>query len=172
MKKFLLGSVLFLLVMGCSYLIYREYSFSPLKKGDFQKIFVEQNISFNNSCSKDFLGISSGSELFEIYLYNVKGGIISKEFPKITEWEHKEITDKVVVGKWKNCPIDSQTMVLYKFALKANDFDKVKCFNSFNKEVLNPTNYYCFVHFNDLEQYFLLYCTDCQELYYIRRKGF
>jgi hypothetical protein len=171
MKKILLG-VLFIVVIITSYLVYKELSFSPLDKHDFQKLFKEYNGSFDKSCSKDFLGVSSNGELFEIYRYKINGGIINENFPKITEWEGKEITNEITVGKWKNCPLDNQTIELYKFTLTSNNLDDVKCFNSFNKEILNQKNYYSFIHFNELEQYFLLYCTDSQELYYIRRKGF
>lgn len=171
MKKVLL-SVLFIVVIVASYLIYTEFSFSPLKKYDFQKLFKGYSGNFDKSCSKDFLGFNSKGELFEIYRYDIKGILIDKNFPKITEWENKEITNETVVGKWKNCPLDYQTMELYKFTLTSNNLDDVKCCNSFNKEILDPKNYYSFIHFNDLEQYFLLYCSNRQELYYMRRKGF
>lgn len=171
MKKVLL-SVLFIVVIVASCLVYSEFSFSPLKEHDLQKLFKEYNGSFDKSCSKDFLGMSFKGELFEVYRYSIKGGIIDNDFPKLTEWENKKVTNETIVGKWKNCPLDYQIMELYKFTLTSNNLDDVKCCSSFNKEILNPKNYYSFVHFNDLEQYFLLYCTDSQELYYIRRKGF
>jgi len=171
MKKVLLG-ILFIVVILASYLVYNELSFSPIKKNDLQKLFKGFNGGFYKSCSKDFLGVSSKGELFEIYRYNINGGIIDNDFPKLSEWESKEVTNKTIIGKWKNCPLDYRTMELYKFTLTSNNLDDVKCCNSFNKELLNPRNYYSFVHFNDLEQYFLLYCTDSQELYYLRRKGF
>lgn len=170
-KKVLLG-VLFIVAIIVSYLVYSEFSFTPLKEYDLQKLFKGYSGSFDKSCSKDFLGMSSKGELFEVYRYNIKGGVIDNDFPKLTEWENTEVTNETIVGKWKNCPLNYQTMKLYKFTLTSNNLDDVKCFSSFNKEILNPKNYYSFIHFNDLEQYFLLYCTDSQELYYIRRKGF
>ena len=171
MKKALLG-VLFIVVIIISYVVYKELSFSPLDKQDFQKLFNEYNGDFDKSCSKDFLDVSSNGELFEIYLYKIKGGVINKSLPEITEWEDKEITNEAKVGKWRNCPLDNQTNELYKFTITSNNFDNLKCFNHFNKELLNQKNYYSFIYFNELEQYFLLYCTESQELYYIRRKGF
>lgn len=171
MKK-MFFSVLLILAIGVSYLVYNEYSFSPLKERDFQNLFMGNKVTFDKSCSKDFLGIGLHGELFEIYRYKMTGVIIDKSFPKITEWEHKEIVENVIVEKWKSCPIDSQAIELYKFTLKVNDFDKESCFSSFNKEILNPKNYYTYVHFNDLEQYFLLYCTNSQDLYYLRKRGF
>jgi len=169
-KGFLI--LLVVIVVVISYLIYTEFSFSPLKENDFKKIFKGYVGNANKSCSKDFLGVSSKGELFEIYLYNTNNAIIDKYFPKINEWENKEITNESVIGKWMNCPLDSQTIELYKFTLTSNNLDDVKCSNSFSKEISNSKNYYSYIYFNELEQYFLLYCTDKQELYYIRRKGF
>ncbi|MEO8666756.1 MAG: hypothetical protein ABI462_14790 [Ignavibacteria bacterium] len=171
MKKILLG-LIFVAILGISYLVYTEFSFSPLKQNDFEKLFKGYVGSYNKSCRKDFLNATSHGELFEIYLYNVNGAVIDKNFPDINEWENKEITTDSVVGKWKTCPLDPETTELYKFTLTTNNLDEVKCSNSFNKELLNQKNYYSYVYFNELEQYFLLYCTDRQELYYIRRKGF
>src|SRR6218665_630528 len=171
MKKVLV-STLFIIVIVISYLIYDEFSFSPLRGDDFQKLFKGYNESFDKSCSKDFLGLSFHGELFDIYQYRTKGALIDKSFPMMTEWEHKEITNETLVGKRKNCPLDSQTTVLYKLALTSNNLAELKCCNSSNKVILNPNNYYCYVYFNEWEQYFLLYCTGSQELYYIRKRGF
>lgn len=171
MKKIFL-SLLFIVILIISYLIYMEISFSPLKQNDFEKIFKGYVGSYNESCRKDFLGITSHGELFEIYLYNIKGAIIDKGFPKLNKWENEELSPESIVGKWENCPLDSQTMELYKFTLTSKNFDDVKCGNSFNNELLNPKNYYSYIYFNELEQYFLLYCSNKQELYYIRRRGF
>lgn len=172
MKKILIG-VLFIVAIVTSYLIYNEYSFSPLKEKDFQKLFKGYKGNSKKACSKDFLGMSSHGELFEIYLYKLDNAVINKDFSKITIWERNKITDKTTVGNWSNCPLDYQTMELYKFTLTSNNLDDVKCFSSFNKEILNPKNYYSYVYFHQLgEEYFLLYCTDSRELYYIRRKGF
>ena len=65
MRKILLG-LLFIIVIVVSYLIYTEFSFSPLNKKDFQKLFKGENISFEKSCSKDFVGSSIHGEIFEI----------------------------------------------------------------------------------------------------------
>lgn len=171
MKKTFLG-LLLLTVIIVFYLIYTEFSFSPLKENDFQKLFKGYIGKAHKYCSKDFLGIGSHSELFEIYLYNITNAKIDKGFPKINEWENKEISSEAIVGKWKNCPLDTMAMRLFKFTLTSNNLDDVKCSSSFTKDILDPNNYYSYVYFNELEQYFILYCTDKQELYYIRRKGF
>jgi len=71
-----------------------------------------------------------------------------------------------------NCPLDSSTVKLYKSTLTVNNLDKIECCNSFNTNLSNSKNYYSYIYFNELEQYFLLYCTDKQELFYIRRRGF
>ncbi len=171
MKRVLLY-VIFLLSMIVLYLFYKEISYSPLKEDDFVKLFKGFCGNFDKSCSNDFLGISSKGELFEIYRYNIQGAQIDKDFPKITEWENKKITNEAVIGRWKNCPLDYKTLELYKFMLTSNNLDDIKCCNSFNKELLDIRNYYSFIHFNELEQYFLLYCSNSKSLYYIRRKGF
>ncbi len=171
MKKVLLG-LSFVIGVVFFYLIYTEFSFSPLKENDFKKLFKGYVGNARKSCSKDFLGVSSKGELFEIYLFSTNNVIIDKDFPKINEWENKVIANETVISKWINCPLDSQSRQLYNFTLTSNNFDDLKCSNSFNKEMSNPKNYYSYIHFNELEQYFLLYCTVKQELYYIRRKGF
>lgn len=171
MKRILL-ILLSIIAIVVFYLAHTGYAYSPLNKSDFQKIFKGYTECPKKICSKDFLGISSHGELFEIYIYSAKNVLIDKDFPKITDWETKKITNDVLVGKWHNCPLDTLSMNLYKFTLTAHDFDDVKCCNSFNKNIVNAKNYYSYIYFNELEQYFLLYCTDKQELYYIRRKGF
>ena len=140
-------------------------------QNDFQKLFKEYNGSFRKSCSKDFIGISIHGEIFEIYRYKVKGAVIDNDFPRITKWENKEIIDETLyVGKWRNCPLNKETKELYDI-LEVGNFDNAKCCNSFKKELLNPKNYYSYIHFSDRKRYFLLYCTDSQELYYVIIKG-
>lgn len=171
MKKILLSTLLIVLIT-VSYLFYDEFSFSPLNNSDFKKLFKEYDGSFEKHCSKNFLGINFRGELFDIFKYNTTNPIISKNFPEITEWENKMFTNETVVGKWMNCPIDHHTAELYKFVLTSNNFHEASCCSSFNKEILNSNNYYSYIYFNELEQYFLLFCTNSQELYYIRKKGF
>ena len=171
MKKVLVV-ILLVVVIIASYLGDSEFSFSPLKENDFQKLFKGYSGSFDKSWSKDLLGLSTHREYFEIYKYNVENVIIDKNYPKLIEWENNKFNNETLVGKWKNCPLDSQVIELYKFALISNKLANVECCSSFSKEVSNPENYYSFVRFNDLEQYFLLYCANSQTLYYIRRKGF
>ncbi len=168
MKK-LFFSILLLVSFGVFYLIYQEYSFTPLKENDFQKLFGK-NVKFNKLYSKDFIGLSLHGELFEIYKYNIKDAIIDKNYPKITEWEHQKITNEVIISKWRNCPLDSQSLNLYKTTLEINN--DIKSVDSFYNELFNPQNYYSYICFEESNQYFLLYCTQNHKLYYIRRKGF
>ena len=171
MKKVLLG-LLFVIVIAISYLIYTELSFSPLKEVDFQKLFKGYIGKPNKICRKDFIGISSHGEIFDMYVYSTKNALIDKDFPKITEWENKKLTNASVMGKWRNCPLDSQIIAFYEPIFGVRNFEDVKKYSSFKKDIINPDNYYSYVYFSEAEEYFLLYCTDRKELYYIRLKGF
>lgn len=172
MKKVLLGLVFVMLIVA-SYLIYTEYSFNPLKEDDFKKLFKGYIGKPNMICSKDFIGMSSHGEVFDIYVYSTKNALINKDFPEIKEWENKKVTNTTVIGKWRNCPIDSQTKAFYEPIFGVENFKNVKeCRSSFNEEMINPKNHYSYVYFSEGEEYFLLYCIDKQELYYIRFKGF
>jgi hypothetical protein len=116
--------------------------------------------------------MSSHGEVFDIYVYSTKNALINKDFPEIIQWENKKVTDTTVIGKWRNCPIDSQTKTLYEPIFGVENFKNGKeCISSFNKEMINPKNYYCYVYFSEKEGYFLLYCTYRQELYYVRLIG-
>ena len=170
MKKILLG-VLFILVFVITYFIYTEFSFTPLRKKDFQNLFKSDNISLNKSCYKDFIGASIHGELFEFYTYKTNGITIDKSYPIIAEWENKKITNTTVIGKWRNCPIDSQTTVLYEPILSVNNYDDSKCSSSFKNDIINPNNYYSYIYFSESEEYFLLYSVDRQELNYVRLNG-
>lgn len=168
MKKIFWGLLLTIVII-VSYIVFKNGSFSPLKTEDFQRLFIGRNVSFRKLCSKDFVGISAHGELFEIYRYQIKGASINKYFPNITEWENTLVTNATVVGKWRNCPIDSQATALYESSmLKANNLDNVQCFSSFKRNIMNPNNFYSYVYFSESEEYFMLYCSDKQELYYIR----
>jgi hypothetical protein len=168
--KILLG-ILFLIVAGVAFIIYEEVSFNPLEQKDFQKLFKNFNGSFRKSCSKDFIGFSIHGEIFDMYRYKISGAVIDGDFPKITKWENKEISEETqLVGKWRNCPLDAKTEELY-YILTVSDFNNVKCGISFKKELLNPKNYYSYIHFPTTRQYFLLYCTESREFYYIRKYG-
>lgn len=173
MKKIIIALLLIVtIIVGWIWICFNEYSFSPLKQKDFKKLFNVHHKDPQKLCSKDFLGFSSKGESFEVYLYQANEIEFKQNFSDITEWEGRLITDSTIVSAWKQCPLDSQAISLYNFTLTVNDFDKLKCFNSFNKEKADPKNYYSFVHFNELEQYFMLYSVDRHELYYIRRRGF
>ncbi len=171
MKKAL---VFFSLLIFCIiiYIIYDEYTFSPLNKNDLGKLFGENKGAIKKICSKDLLGLSLKGELYDVYLYKVEGFSIDKSFPKLSEWENRALVYETIVSKWKNCPIDSATKSLFHFTLTLENFDKLKCSTFFNKEIQDMNNYYSYIYINELEQYFLLYCTNTSELFYIRRRGF
>jgi len=170
MKKVLfgLGAIVFVVI---SYLSYTEFAYSPLEDKDFNKLF-KQNIDADKLCSIDFLGFNAKGEFFEIYKYGISEVEIDDTLPNIQVWGNKEITSNTIIGKWKSCPLDALSNQLYDFTLTANDFDKWDCSNTFNKGLKDPENYYCYIHLNELEQYFLLYNPKEGTLYYLRRKGF
>ncbi|NTE04312.1 hypothetical protein G6M26_06460 [Agrobacterium tumefaciens] len=171
MKKIILILISVLLI-GVGYIYFEESTFSPLKEKDFQHLFPNSSEDVKKECSSDFLGISTRSEFFEIYTYTGKFNIDSTYPTFKNKWENKEFTNDVLFSKWKSCPIDSTTMSLYKFILTANNLERNNCFSSLNQELNDPNNFYSFVYFNELEQYFLLYSKDENKLFYIRKKGF
>ncbi|MBA3829394.1 MAG: hypothetical protein H0X33_10700 [Taibaiella sp.] len=172
MKKFLVIAAL-LVSMVVIYLYMQELSFSPLKEKEFKMLFPNYNGVGEKKCGIDFLGINFKGEVFEFYLYKMNNTKVDTSHPKFkNEWENKELNTEAIVLKWKSCPIDTATMALYKFTLTANNLEEKECSRLFNDELSNPKNYYSYVYFNELENYFLLYCPDKGNLYYIRRKGF
>lgn len=172
MKFFLLG-IGFVMLGLVTYLIYDEYTYSPLKNSDFNLLFRKDDNIAKKSCSVDFLGISTKGEFFEAYLYKMNNALVNTSATEIKRWENNDIiSEENIVTNWKQCPIDSQALNLYKFTLTLNDFNKVECFSLFNNVLKNPNNYYRYIHFNELEQYFLLYDVDREELYYLRKNGF
>lgn len=171
--KYFLFIVLFIISISFVYLYNKETSFSPLKEEEFKTLFLNYSKNAKKLCSIDFLGLNFKSELFEFYSYKTNGIVINTEYPKFArEWEHKEITNNVSVSKWINCPIDTTIFELYEFTLTANNLDEKKCSRFFYRELGNPKNYYSYVYFNELENYFLLYSSENEILYYLRRKGF
>jgi hypothetical protein len=172
MRKFII-ILLLLIGLGIVLLYLNEKSFSSLKDKDFQKLFYNYNGSTEKICDVDFLGKNFKSEWFEAYLYKVDAVPVNSNYPDYKGiWEQKEITDEVITSKWRSCPLDSVTNKLYEFTLTVENFDEKECIKSFNTELNNPNNYYSHIYFNELEQYFILYCPDIGNLYYIRRKGF
>jgi len=162
-----------LLGFGAILLYLNDTSFSPLKEKDFKKIFYKYNGKTEKICDVDFLGINFKSEWFEVYLYKVGAVPVDLNYPEYNGmWEQKEFTNETVISKWKSCPLDSVSYKFYEFTLTAESFDEQECIKSFNTELNNPKNYYSYIYFNELEQYFLLYCPDIENLYYVRRKGF
>lgn len=171
MKKSLI-LLLFFLVVLVSYLIYDEFSFSPLSKSDFRQLVKEGNVSFNKTCSEDFIGTSIHGEVFDFYTYKTNKVAIEKDYPMITKWEHQKVTSATIIGKWRNCPIDAQTASLFEASmLMVKNLNEAKCNDSFKNDLVNPNNYYSYVYFSASEKYFLLYSSNRQELYYVRLKG-
>jgi hypothetical protein len=170
MKKFLFGLVAVVLVVGV-FLVYDELSYSPLDDVASKKLF-RKSTDLEKLCSIDFLGINPKGEFFEFYKYGVGKVDIDGSLPDIQVWENKELSENANIGKWKACPLDTLSFELYDFTLTVNDFDKWECSNTLNKALTDPNNYYCYIHVNELEQYFLLYNSKEEALYYLRRKGF
>lgn len=143
-------------------------TFTPLKDKEFKKLFFSYG-EINKKYSADYIGLSGHGELLEIYLFNTKKIQLGINYPNYSsEWENEKIKNETITSKWINCPLDTATYRLFKFALKSNDYNQNKCLKSFNMDLCNPDNFYSYVYFNDLEHYLLLYCPQKEELYYVR----
>jgi len=165
--------VLFFIFVAATCLYVDEASFSPLGDGEFKLLFPDYGGGAKKTCSIDFLGFNFKSEFFGLYSYRVGRITIDPTYPNsINEWENKKVNTDVLIPKWKKCPVDSATMKFYEFSLTANGSNKEKCNVAFLRDLNNPKSYYSYIYFNELENYFLLYCTESESLYYIRRKGF
>ncbi len=170
MKKVLFGLIAIILII-VFYLVYTELTYSPLNETISKKLF-NQSTDLDKLCSIDFLGFNSKGEFFELYKYRVVEVEIDSLFFNIQFWENKELSKNTIIEKWKPCPLDSLTSQLYEFILTVNNFDKWECSNSLNEALKNSKNYYSYIYVNELEQYFLLYNPQEENLYYLRRKGF
>lgn len=174
MKKIILilSSILCLILcFGAIILYVDDSSFSPLKEKEIQKLFPNYRGTFKKKCDVDFIGMNFKGEWFEVYLYKVDAIPVDLNYPKYNGiWERKSITEEVITSKWINCPLDSATRKLYEFNLMLEIFDKKECIKSFNLELNNSENYYSYICFDELDQYFLLYCPSIGNLYYIRKK--
>lgn len=170
MKKFLFGLTA-VFIMGVSYTVYTEMAYSPLDVTASKKLFQE-NTDFEKLCDIDFLGVSSKGEFFELYKYSISKVEIDKLLPDAQVWENRELPKDAIIGKWKSCPLDSISSQLYEFTLTANNWREYECSSQLNEAFKDPNNYYSYIHLNELQQYFLLYCPNEEYLYYLRRKGF
>jgi hypothetical protein len=164
--------LLFLVFFFLIYLLYDECSFNPLNEKAFINLFVSYKGKAKRICSDEFIDMSSSGEFFELNVYKVKDAVFDANYPQLTEWEKRLIDTDVLFKKWVRCPLDSVSYSLYQFTLASNKFNNTNCHININKELIDPENYYCYIHINELQQYFFLYCTVKQELLYIRRKGF
>ncbi|MXV15620.1 hypothetical protein [Hufsiella ginkgonis] len=168
-KTFILLFVLLLLV--ASYLFYNEISFDPLKKVDFTSLFEGYKGNAKVLCKKDFIGITTSGDFFELYVYSLDDVKINNDYPQFSNWENSTATKETTIGKWRNCPINKDVINLYRFIIGANNLNTSDCGISFKNEILNPRNFYSYISISDTEQYFLLYSSATNKLYYIRRKG-
>jgi hypothetical protein len=159
------------LVLGILYLLYNEFAFNPLDKADFAKIFVGYNGKTKLVCKKDFIGITTSGDFFELYVYSLDDVMINNNYPQFSNWENSTITKQTTIGKWRNCPINKDVINLYRFTIGAQNLNTSDCGISFKNEILNPRNFYSYISISDTEQYFLLYSSATNKLYYIRRKG-
>lgn len=170
MKKYFV-LLLIMVIAIALYFVYENITYNPLKAYDINKLFVNvENIK--KTCSIDFLGFNAKGEFFEVYKYKMNNASMDTNFASFKTWENTEVPDDAIFGKWNNCPLDSMDDKLYQFALTANNFEEEACAESLNKELKDPDNYYCYIYFNELQHYFLLYSTAEKSLYYIRKKGF
>ncbi|MGB5990629.1 MAG: hypothetical protein WBG43_12945 [Marinifilaceae bacterium] len=170
MKKIILVGVAVIIVV-ISYIFYVDLTYSPLKDKDFKQLF-KQSLDVKRLSSIDFLGFNVRGEFFEIYKYSVGEIEINNELSNIKVWENNEITRSTIIQKWQNCPIDSLSAKLYDFMLTVNDFKKWDCLKTLNNSLKDSQNYYCYIYFDESEQYFLLCNIKEEALYYIRKKGF
>ncbi len=153
------------------YVLYSNQIYNPLENHN-SKIFGIEDVKIEKLHQKDFLGVSAKNELFEIYLYKIENANINNSYPDFRIWEGKEVGKDNIILHWQNCPLDSQTINLFEFSLNYKDISSLNWAQNLLNETKNNENYYSYVHFSDLEQYFLLYCSTKNELFYIRKKGF
>ncbi len=172
MKKFLfivIGILFFLII----FFFITEKTYSPLKNEEFKLLFPNYNGKDRKICSVNFLGLNCKGEFFEVYKYKISNVIVDSTYPMfINKWENRNITTGTEISKWKNCPIDSVTKNRFIFAFTVKNFDKYRCIDNFYDDLIDVNNYYSYIYFNEMEYFFLLYCTDKNLLYYIRLKGF
>ncbi len=157
-------------ILGISYLIYDDLSFDPLSKADFAKIFVGYNGKTKVLCKKDFIGIATRGEFFELYEYSLDDVKIKNDYPLFINWENSNVTKETIIGKWQNCPINKDVMKLYRFTIGSENLNSSDCSILFKKEMLNPQNFYSYISISETEQYFFLYSSERNQLYYIRRR--
>ena len=168
---YIFTGILLLLITICPILYHIENKvFNPLQSQELRKIFLSYE-KIKKRCSIDNIKLSSHGELFEIYLFNTQKAILDINYPNYAnECEIEKITSETIISKWKKCPLDTTAYKLFKFAFTTNNYNQSECLKSFSTELSEPNNFYSYVYFNDLEYYFLLYCTHKEELYYIRVK--
>ena len=150
----------------------KELTYNPLTEKDFNNVFPNYDNSAKKECSVDFIGLSSHGELFDIYKYKLNDMTIDFRYPDIKgSWSNATVSDNIVVSTWEKIPVDSLTSVRCKDIFDMGNYRAHKCCNLFVQELSNPQNYYSYVYVNELEYYFLLYCPDKHDLYYVRKKG-
>jgi hypothetical protein len=173
MKKYILILAVTLLLLGVSYIIIKELTYSPLKEKDFKNLFPDYDGNAKKKCHADFIGLSLQGELFDIFIYKLNEITIDFQYPNFKNgWANITMPNgEFVFSKWKKCPVDSLTFFRYKDMLTIKDFSEKKCTYFFNSDLANSMNYYSYLYINELEHYFCLYCPDKNYLYYVRKKG-
>lgn len=173
MKKYILILIVILSILGVSYIVIKELTYTPLTEKDFKNIFPDYDGNAKKKCHVDFIGLSLHGELFDVFIYELNEMTIDLQYPNFKNGLGN-ITisdDKFVFSQWKKCPLDSLTYFQYKDVLTIEDFSKKTCTYSFNSDLVNSMNYYSYLYVNELECYFFLYCPDKNYLYYVRKKG-
>lgn len=167
---YIFTGILLLLITICPILYHIENKvFNPLQSQELRKIFLSYE-KIKKRCSIDNIKLSSHGELFEIYLFNTQKAILDIITQTTPMNGKKRKLQAKSISKWKKCPLDTTAYKLFKFAFTTNNYNQSECLKSFSTELSEPNNFYSYVYFNDLEYYFLLYCTHKEELYYIRVK--
>ena len=168
MRKVLVVLLLFIIIVIVFFYI-DNLLYSPLKQREFQKLFLYSG-DVKKKSSVDYIKLSIRGEIFDMYLYKTPPISLSlEEYPNFSgEWENKELTNEVIVSKWKACPFNAIAEKRCKFAFISNSTNNEKHMRTFLKELHNSYNYYSFVYFSEQEHYFLLFCPKQNILYYVR----
>lgn len=154
------------------YSIFKETTWSPLGKKDFNYLFPNYDDNAIIVYHKDFIGWSHG-DYFEMFIYRLNNIHIEPSYPKIKQdWEYTTLPDTTKVIKWLNCPIDSITQAKYNYELAWITDSEVNERKMLKNDLEDVNNYYSCIYVSGLQKYFLLYSPSKKILYYIRQNGF
>lgn len=170
MKKIYVLLIVIIAFVG--YGIYKEMTFSPLEKKDFELLFPNYNGKKKISYHKDFIGWSRG-DLFELYIYKLDNVSINANYPKIGQsWEYITLPDSFITTRWIRCPPDSFIQKHFSYELSWITENNTDNGRMLKQDLKNKSNYYCYIYINGLEKYFMLYNPSKDIMYYIRQRGF